>query len=104
MRNSRFPLLSGAEADYMGARGQRGTFICDNYEVLRRMALQSEGVLLASPGLVSDDLAAGRLVTLRRLGINAPNRVPVYMVNRRGELISPAGAAIRDHVREYLDE
>lgn len=99
---SRFPLLSGAEAGSMLTHGQPGGFICDNYEVLRQMVLQSEGVLLASPGLVSSDLASGRLVSLRRIDNNIPDKVPVYMVSRRGETLSPAGGAVRDYLREHL--
>ncbi len=99
-----FALLSGAEASSMAARGHPGGFVCDNYEVLRQLVMQSDAVLLSSPALVSRELEAGSLVALQRVDSDVPAQVEVYMVSRSGETLSPAGAAIRDYVREYLAE
>ncbi|MFV8817009.1 LysR family transcriptional regulator [Haliea sp. E17] len=97
-----YPLLTGAEVQSALPLRDSGSFICDNYEVLRQMTLASDGIWISSNRLVEKELAQGNLVPLQRIDSTLPERVPVYMVSRTGEQLSPAAAALRDYVQGYL--
>ncbi|TGD71907.1 LysR family transcriptional regulator [Mangrovimicrobium sediminis] len=96
-----FPLLSGVETRLMQDAGG-GAFICDNYHILREVALSSDAVWVSSPQLVADDVRAGRLAALPMHDTGIPARVRVCMFHREAARLSPAALAVRDFVRDYL--
>ncbi len=97
-----FPVLSGAELSTSGAGTTRGSFICDNYHLLRELALASDGVWMASPQVVAEDLEQGRLRRLRVTGDTRPSRTEVCVVYREGRLLSPAASAIVTFVEAFF--
>jgi len=99
-----YPILSGVEMGLMHRDGGAGSMVCDNYHILRETALHSDAVWISSPQFVLDDLLSGRL---RALALSGDTGVPatdvaVCMFSREANQLTPAAAAIRDFVREYL--
>ncbi len=88
-----YPVANAVELPVMGLTGEAGAFVCDNYHILRETVLGTDCVWLASPDLLSDDLAAGRLV---RIDVEnfGPVRNEVSMISRRGRTLSPAAEAV----------
>lgn len=97
-----YPVLTGAETSMMAHSGASGSFVCDNYHILRDIALQSDAVWVSSPQLVSRELSEGLFKILpvihRSMGVS----LPVYMVSREANKLTPIATAIRDYVQHYL--
>jgi DNA-binding transcriptional LysR family regulator len=93
---------SQAEVFHAEARFERtGALFCDNYEILRRVVLDTDAVWMSSPQMVLDDIAAGRLVELD-VSDQPPRRSEVGVVRLRGRASSPAARAITAQVAEIL--
>lgn len=98
-----YPLLCGAEMAPRRGAQCAGTFVCDNYHILRENTLNSDGVWMSSPELVPEDIKAGRLVSLSLIDRAIMPRVEVFLVSRTENQLSPSAQAIRDHVRTRLE-
>lgn len=75
--------------------GCAGTFICNNYHLVREIVLASDLVWFSSPRMVEDDLRDGRL---RTLSFRDRPALPAEtaMIRRRHRSPSPAVAALID--------
>jgi DNA-binding transcriptional LysR family regulator len=97
-----YPVLTGAETSMMNQVGSTGSFVCDNYHILRDIMLQSDAVWVSSPQLVSSELSSGLLRALRIAGNPVAAPLPVYMISREANKLTPIATAIRDYVKHYL--
>ncbi|WP_317932370.1 LysR family transcriptional regulator [Halioxenophilus sp. WMMB6] len=97
-----FPTLIGAEPNRGRPQGQRATFVCDNYHILRDTTLNTDGVWVSSPALVREDIEAGRLQVLAVVDDPLQTTVEVFMVTREGSHLSPAAQAVFDYARDFL--
>lgn len=97
-----YPVLTGAETSMMAQGSASGSFVCDNYHILRDVVLQSDAIWVSSPQLVKRELDEGMLYLLPLTHASVGVSLPVYMVSREGNQLSPVAAAMRDYVRAYL--
>lgn len=86
-----------AEPQFEGA----GALFCDNYEILRQVVLDTDAVWMSSPQMVSQDIAAGRMVQLEVADM-PPRRSEVGVARLKGRASSPAASAIIDRVAQIL--
>lgn len=93
-----FPVANAVELPVVGLTGEAGSFVCDNYHILREAVLGTDCVCLASPDLLTDDLTAGRLISLD-VSDFGPVRSNLDMIRRRGRMLSPAAEVVADSVR-----
>lgn len=95
-----FPLLSAVQLSDTAASGSAGAFICDNYDVLRATAMNSNGIWMSSPLLVHPELQQGLLVEIDVRDARQPSQVDVYMARLRNSQPSPIAVAIEKYVKE----
>jgi DNA-binding transcriptional LysR family regulator len=88
-----FPVANAAEVPVAGLTGEAGSFVCDNYHILRETVLGTDCVWLASPDLLVEDFEAGRLVTLD-VSDFGPLQNDLSIIRRRGRTMSPAAEAV----------
>jgi len=96
-----FPVATTVELPRFDRASRSGGIICDNYEILRDLTLETDCVWLAAADLVSEHIADGRMATLALSDYRLP-RCDLSLIRRRGRSLSPALRAITDHVRLLL--
>lgn len=99
----RFPIASAIELPPGSGQETSGSFVCDNFHVLREMVLHSDCVWVSSPAFLAEDLQAGRITQLTNVG---SDRIysDIAMIVRRGRSRSPASVAVSDKVRSLLSD
>lgn len=88
-----FPGVNAVELPSAGLTGEAGAFVCDNFHIMRETVLGTDGVWLASPDLLTEDIETGRLCPLDVADFH-PIRNEVSMIRRRGRTMSPAAEAV----------
>lgn len=96
-----FPAASAVELSPGGSGGQAGSFVCDNFHILRDTVLRTDCVWLSSPAFVARELADGELVELAVSDLTAIE-TEICIVARRGRTRSPAGIAVANEVQAML--
>jgi len=99
----RFPVASAIEPPPGAVRESAGSFVCDNFHVLRETVLASDCVWVSSPAFLAEDLRAGRIV---QLTVNGQGAIysDIAMIVRRGRSRSPASLAVTDRIGSLLSE
>jgi len=92
-------VANAVELPIAGLTGEAGALVCDNYHILRETTLGTDCVWLASPDLLDEDMAEGRLVALD-VPEFAPARSDIAMIRRRGRSLSPAAELVARTVQE----
>ena len=95
---TRYPIVGGSPADPLSTARQSAyapTIMCDNYEALRTVTLQSDAVWIAAKCL-----ARGELVPLKGPSIAKPNELVV--VAATGRTLSPIAEKLIEECRELL--
>lgn len=95
---ARFPVVGGSPADKLGVRKEGAyapTIMCDNYEALRKVTLESDALWIAARCL-----ARGELVPLKGPSIAKPNELVV--VAATGRTLSPIAEKLIEECRELL--
>lgn len=95
---ARFPVVGGSPADKLGVRKDgtyQPTIMCDNYEALRKVTLESDALWIAARCL-----ARGELVPLKGPSIAKPNELVV--VAATGRTLSPIAEKLIAECRELL--
>lgn len=67
-------------------------------ETIKQAVLAGLGIALISQHTVTEELRAGRLVTLRAIGL--PILRSWFLLRREDTPLSPAGARVHDHIRD----
>ncbi|MEW9856390.1 LysR family transcriptional regulator [Novosphingobium sp. M1R2S20] len=98
-----YPVASAVEPTSGGFQALGGSFVNDNFHVLRETVLQTDCVWMSSPAFVADDLRAGRLVQLPLTG-PAVADTNICLVSKRSRTPSSASVALVGAVRLMLDQ
>lgn len=96
-----FPLLSAVEYRCDGLPVSGRTILCDNYDILRDITLNSDAVLISSHAAVAGEMSGGRLRSLRLVDPPVMNS-EVSLVKRRGTKISEVAEEAVEFSRIYL--
>lgn len=96
-----YPPASAAGSSITGLSTATGSFICDNYHVLRDLVSQTDCVWLAAPSVFAEDIAAGRLAALEVEDFRDIDS-EVALITRRNRTLSPAARSLVDHLRALL--
>lgn len=94
------PVASAVELP-SGTVGVAGSFVCDNFHVLRDAVLASDCTWMSSPAFLAEDLRAGRIVQLDVSDL-AQAQSEVCLVFKRGRTRSPAAVAVVEAVRRMI--
>jgi LysR family pca operon transcriptional activator len=84
-----------------GLTDRGGSFICDNFDVLREIVLASDCVWRTSPAFLTRELEDGVFVELDVPELS-PAKTEISVVVRHGRSRSPAAQAVIDEVRAVL--
>lgn len=96
-----YPTASAIELPNVGMRGGVGSFICDNFHILRELVLQSDCVCISSPKFHAEDLRDGKVVLLPVVDI-PPMQTEICLVFKRTRSQSPFVLALASHVKEMI--
>lgn len=79
-----------------------GVFVCDNFDILRSTALNTDSVWFAPWQLAQRELEEGQLVSLAVVDKADQSRIEIQQVQLKGANITPAGQAVASYVRDYF--
>ncbi|MPS68452.1 MAG: LysR family transcriptional regulator [Novosphingobium sp.] len=96
-----YPTASAVELSSGGFGGRGGSFVCDNFHVLRDLVLRTDCVWLSSPAFVAGELEQGSLVRLAVSDL-APIDSEICMLLRRGRSRSPAALVVAAEIEAML--
>ncbi|TDW64558.1 LysR family transcriptional regulator [Novosphingobium sp. PhB55] len=97
-----YPAASAVELPD-GQGDPAGSFICDNFHVLRETVLRSDCVWISSPAFLADDLREGRMVQLEVSGF-PPSHSEVCLITKRSRTRSPTVTAVAEKIRTLLPQ
>jgi len=90
-----YPLASGTGLDAERLFLMPASVSCDNYHLLREVALGSDAVWLSSPAMCADDIDSGRLVVLEVVDL-APMWSGITLFISKGRVLSPLAQHVVD--------
>jgi DNA-binding transcriptional LysR family regulator len=98
-----YPLASAVELLPGILGSSAGSFVCDNFHVLRETVMRTDCIWLSSPAFLAEDLRAGRMAQLdvRDLSLTDSD---ICLVFKRGRTRSPAAIAVAEELRTMLAE
>lgn len=98
----RFPVASAVElpADSLC---WAGSFVCDNFHVLRDAVLGTDCSWMSSPAFLSKELRTGAIIQLEVSDFQSFDS-DVCLVSKRGRTLSPAASAMLNQVRDLIDQ
>lgn len=97
-----YPNASAVDHAMPGLSNRAGGFVCDNYHILRETVLGTDCTWLAAPGLLAEDLQAGRLCQLEIADLG-PLHNDLSMIRRRGRTLSPVSEIVIGTVRDICN-
>jgi DNA-binding transcriptional LysR family regulator len=98
-----FPLLCAIELSQVPAEFMNGgIFVCENFDVLRHAALNTDSYWLAPLQMAQQELAAGTLKEITVIDQPERPKVDICMVQLRGYELSPAAQNIAAYVRDFF--
>ncbi len=81
----------------------RGTFICDNYDILRSTAQHSNGIWVSSPLMAREEIEAGTLRELKLTDSSTQTQViEVYMARLQESRLSPAAELVASFMGDFF--
>ena len=98
---ARYPQASAAGASVSELTPETGSFICDNFHVLRELVTQTDCVWLTAPSVLADDVDAGRLAPIK-VDDFPDIESEVALICRRNRTLSPAALSLVEHLRALL--
>lgn len=96
-----YPQASAAGSSAAMLKPATGSFVCDNYHVLRDLVVRTDCVWLAAPSLLDDDIRNGRLAALDVSDLAAIDS-EIAVIQRRSRTLSPAAQTLIAHLRRLL--
>ncbi len=97
-----YPILSAVELSDESALRTDGSFICDNYDVLKSTVLHTDAIWVSSPLLVKEDYDAGRIINIQVSDLERPSEVEICLARLESRKLSPAAASIIDFIQAYI--
>jgi DNA-binding transcriptional LysR family regulator len=98
-----YPLASAVELPPGSLGSSAGSFVCDNFHVLRETVLHTDCIWMSSPAFLADDLREGRMAQLDVRDLS-PTDSDICLVFKRGRSRSPAAVAVAEELRAMLAE
>lgn len=96
-----YPLATAFERPHGGQQG--GTFVCENFHILRETTLATDCVWLTAPALATREGHGGRLVHLDVSDL--PNEgIEIWLATRRNRMPSPVLGDVVSIAREFLEK
>lgn len=92
-----FPIVAPVEVSNQAHANGAGDFICDNYDILRHLALTSDAILYSGTNLTAQDIENGILRKLEFEDFQYYDN-EVFIVSRRGRAMSPLAAFVRNQI------
>lgn len=83
--------------------GRAGSFVCDNFHVLRVTVLQTDSIWISSPDFLAEDLRQGRMMTLDVADLAATDS-QISLIAQRGRTRSPAAKVVIDQLKARLSD
>ena len=96
-----YPTAHPIELPSGGLTDRGGSFICDNFGVLREIVLASDCIWRTSPAFLTRELGEGLFAELDVPELS-PAKTEISVVFRRGRSLSPAAQAVIEQVRVIL--
>ena len=96
-----YPVASAVERPLPPGAIQAGAFICDNFNILRETALETDCVWLTSPVFIAEDLHQRRLCLLDVVDLE-PKETDVWLATIIGKTGSPALGLLIGIARQWL--
>jgi DNA-binding transcriptional LysR family regulator len=97
------PTASAIEPPTGMPRGKAGTFICDNFFILRETVRNTDCTWITSPAFLADDLRSGSLVELPLADFDTGHS-DICVVYRQSRTRSPVAIEVTEAVRSLLRE
>ncbi len=97
-----YPIFSALELSDKAPQPRGGSFICDNYDILKTTVLQTDGIWISSPQLVRTELEQGLMTTIETSDPNRPARIDVCLARLQDSQPSPAAIAIVDYLKGFF--
>jgi DNA-binding transcriptional LysR family regulator len=82
-----FPVVAPVEVSNQAHANGAGDFICDNYDILRHLALTSDAILFSGTNLTAQDIENGTLQKLEFEDFEYYDN-EIFIVRRRGRSVS----------------
>jgi DNA-binding transcriptional LysR family regulator len=96
-----YPTAHPIELPSGGLTDKGGSFICDNFDVLREIVLASDCIWRTSPAFLTRELREGLFAELDVPGLS-PAKTEISVVFRHGRSQSPAAQAVIEEVRAVM--
>ena len=74
--------------------GQPPTLECDNFNILKQVALHTDAILYASDRIISDELHAGKLIALPLPAMPETREIKIVLVHLKNRTLSPASQQV----------
>ncbi|HEX7853117.1 MAG TPA: hypothetical protein VF503_05420 [Sphingobium sp.] len=81
--------------------GGGGAFVCENFDILRKLVLDTNCTWLVSPALVTSELTRGELSVLDVIDMQLPE-TQTSLAYLKGRTRSPASITIEEEVRSII--
>jgi DNA-binding transcriptional LysR family regulator len=98
-----YPTAHPVELPSGGLTDRGGSFICDNFDVLRDIVLATDCICRTAPAFLRRELEEGRLVELDVPELS-PAKTEISVVVRRGRSQSPAAQSVIAAIRTVLGQ
>ncbi|MFN3580596.1 MAG: LysR family transcriptional regulator [Pseudomonas sp.] len=95
---TQLPLLVARELSSLAGREEPVSIQCDNFMVLRTLAIESDVLAIAPWDVVAEDVTRGTLIVLQMDGEAFQQKSAYGLVSRAGHSLSPAALLLRQHV------
>lgn len=96
-----FPIASAVDLPAASLCDDGGSFICDNFHILRETTLGTDCIWLSSPAFVAGELELGELVVLNVTDMPLRQSV-ISVTHRKGRQLSPAALHVIDEIGHVL--
>lgn|GEM_PF-6638630 len=92
-----FPVVAAVEVSSQAHANGAGDFICDNYDILRHLALASDAILYSGTSLTAQDIEDGILRKLELEDFKYYDN-EIFIARRRGRAVSPLATFVCNQI------
>jgi DNA-binding transcriptional LysR family regulator len=82
--------------------GQPPTLECDNFNILKQVALHTDAIFYASDRVISDELHAGKLIALPLPTMPETREIDIVLAHLKNRTLSPATRQVIDMAQSIL--
>ncbi|WP_430389014.1 LysR family transcriptional regulator [Blastomonas fulva] len=103
-----YPRMTGRSPNPFAAsfqsifEGQPPTLECDNFSILKQVALHTDAILYASDRVISDELQSGKLIELPMSAMPGTREIDIVLAHLKNRTLSPATQQVIGVARSVL--